>query len=138
MVDKIELADAAQFKTLFEEEKANLNTPIPPFDYTPWTANTDWIDAVTRTAHFSANNLSVSGSTERNKFTMGVGYTYDEGIIRHEKLEKILFSLNDEFKLTKGIKVGFNFNGVRQDNPFYNARFMLDRPGKYSDRSIRH
>src|SRR4030095_6309134 len=37
LVDKIELADAAQFKTLFEEEKANLNTPIPPFDYTPWT-----------------------------------------------------------------------------------------------------
>lgn len=130
LVDKIELADATQFKTLFEEEKANLNTPIPPFDYTPWTANTDWIDAVTRTANFTANNLTVSGSSERNKFTMGVGYTFDEGIIRHEKLEKILFSLNDEFKLTKGIKVGFNFNGVRQDNPFYNARFMLDQARK--------
>ena len=88
LVDKIELADAEQFKTLFEEEKANLNTPIPPFDYTPWTANTDWIDAVTRTGNFSATNLSVSGSSERNKFTMGVGYTFDEGIIRNEKLEK--------------------------------------------------
>ena len=130
LVDKIELADAEQFKTLFEEEKANLNTPIPPFDYTPWTANTDWIDAVTRTGNFSATNLSVSGSSERNKFTMGVGYTFDEGIIRNEKLEKILFSLNDEFRISKGIKVGFNFNGVRQDNPFYNARFMLDQARK--------
>jgi TonB-linked SusC/RagA family outer membrane protein len=130
LVDKIELADADQFKTLFEEEKLNLNTPIPPFDYTPWTANTDWIDAVTRTGNFSASNLSVSGSSERNKFTMGVGYTFDEGIIRHEKLEKILFSLNDEFRLTKGIKVGFNFNGVRQDNPFFNARYMLDEARK--------
>jgi TonB-linked SusC/RagA family outer membrane protein len=130
LVDKIELADAEQFKTLFEEEKANLNTPIPPFDYTPWTANTDWIDAVTRTGNFTASNLSVSGSSERNKFTMGVGYTFDEGIIKHEKLEKILFSLNDEFRISKGIKVGFNFNGVRQDNPFYNARFMLDQARK--------
>ncbi|HEY5772828.1 MAG TPA: SusC/RagA family TonB-linked outer membrane protein, partial [Chitinophagaceae bacterium] len=130
LVDKIELADAEQFKTLFEEEKANLNTPIPPFNYTPWTANTDWIDAVTRTGNFSANNLSVSGSSERNKFTMGIGYTFDEGIIKHEKLEKILFSLNDEFRISKGIKVGFNFNGVRQDNPFYNARFMLDAARK--------
>jgi hypothetical protein len=61
---------------------------------------------------------------------MGVGYTFDEGIIRNEKLEKILFSLNDEFRISKGIKVGFNFNGVRQDNPFYNARFMLDQARK--------
>jgi TonB-linked SusC/RagA family outer membrane protein len=130
LVDKIELANSEQFKTLFEEEKLNLNTSIPPFDYTPWTANTDWIDAVTRTGHFNANNLSVSGSTEKNKFTMGIGYTSDEGLIRHEKLEKILFSLNDEFKLSKAIKVGFNFNGVRQNNPYFNARYMLDEARK--------
>ena len=129
LVDKIDLADADQFKTLFEEEKANLNTPIPPFNYTPWTGNTDWIDAVTRTGHFSSNNLSVSGSTEKNRFSMGVGYVTDEGLIRHEKLEKILLSLNDEFKLTKNIKVGFTFNGVRQHNP-YDATWVLDAARK--------
>jgi TonB-linked SusC/RagA family outer membrane protein len=129
LVDKIELADAATFKTLFEEEKANLNTPIPPFDYTPWTGNTDWIDAVTRTGKFNANNLSLSGSTDKNKFNMGLGYTRDEGLIRHEKLEKWLFSLTDEFKLSKGIRVGFNFNGVRQHNP-YNAGWILDAARK--------
>ena len=129
LVDKIELADAATFKTLFEEEKANLNTPIPPFDYTPWTGNTDWIDAVTRTGKFNANNLSLSGSTDKNKFTMGLGYTRDEGLIKHEKLEKWLFSIADEFKLSKGIKVGFNFNGVRQHNP-YNATWILDAARK--------
>ena len=68
LVDKIKLANSEQFKTLFEEEKLNLNTPIAPFDYTPWTANTDWIDAVTRTGKFNNNNLSVSASTEKNKF----------------------------------------------------------------------
>ncbi len=129
LVDKIELADAETFKTLFEEEKANLNTPIPPFDYTPWTANTDWIDAVTRTGNFISSNLSVSGSTDRNKFTMGIGYVSDEGLIRHEKLEKYLLSFNDEFKLSKGIKVGINFNGVRQHNP-YDATWILDAARK--------
>ncbi|HLG40123.1 MAG TPA: SusC/RagA family TonB-linked outer membrane protein, partial [Chitinophagaceae bacterium] len=129
LVDKIDLADAATFKLLFEEEKANLNTPIPPFDYTPWTGNTDWVDAVTRTGKFNANNISVSGSTEKNKFTMGVGYVTDEGLIRHEKLEKILLSINDEFKLSKAIKVGFTFNGVRQHNP-YNATWVLDAARK--------
>ncbi len=129
LVDKIELADAALFKTLFEEEKANLNTPIAPFDYTPWTGNTDWIDAVTRTGKFNSNNLSVSGSTDRNKFTLGLGYTSDEGLIRHEKLEKMLLSFNDEFRLTKGIRVGINFNGVRQKNP-YDAGWILDAARK--------
>ena len=91
--------------------------------------NTDWIDAVTRTGNFSATNLSLSGSTEKNKFTMGMGYITDEGLIRHEKLEKILLSFNDEFKLSKGIKVGINFNGVRQHNP-YDATWILDAARK--------
>jgi len=129
LVDKIEWADASQFKTLFEEEKANLNTSIPPFDYTPWTSNTDWIDAVTRTGHFNANNLSLAMSTERNKFNMGIGYQSDEGIIRHERLQKILISIADEVKVGKNIKLGFNFNGMRQTNP-YDATGVLDQARK--------
>jgi len=129
LVDKIKLADAAQFKTLFEEEKGNLINPIPDFDYTPWTGNTDWIDAVTRTGKFNSYNLSVAGSTEKNKFTMGVGYIADEGIIKHEKLEKMLFSVNDEFKLSKAIKVGFNVNAIKQKNP-YGATWVLDAARK--------
>ena len=129
LVDKIELATAEQFRTLFEEEKANLNNPIPPFDYTPWTANTDWIDAVTRTGRFNSDNISMSLGTDKNKFNMGIGYVSDEGLIRHEKLEKVLLSINDEVKLTKGIKVGFTLNGARQHNP-YNATWVLDAARK--------
>lgn len=126
LVDKIDLADAAQFRELFEEEKLNLNTPIPAFDYTPWTGNTDWIDAVTRTAQFTNTNLSISASTEKNKFTMGLGYINDEGIIRHERLQKILLNISDELKLNKNIKVGFNLSGARQNLPYSNASNMLD------------
>ncbi|MEO6218931.1 MAG: TonB-dependent receptor, partial [Ginsengibacter sp.] len=124
LTDKIKFANADEFRTLYDEERANLGVTVP-FDYTPWTANTDWIDAVTRKGFFNSNNLSVSGSTDKNKFTMGIGYTTDEGIIRHEKLEKILFSMSDEFKLSNAIKVGFNFNGVRQHNP-YDATNVLN------------
>lgn len=55
-----------------------------------------------------------------------MGYTSDEGIIRHERLEKMLFSMNDEFKMNKAIKVGFSFNGVRQKNPFGYAQNALN------------
>ncbi|MEO5682820.1 MAG: TonB-dependent receptor [Chitinophagaceae bacterium] len=135
LVDKIKLTDANGFKTLFAEENANNGVATP--DYSALTANTDWIDAVTRTAKFSNNNLSISGSTEKNKFSLGLGYIYDEGIIRHEKLEKMQLSFSDEFKLNKAFKIGINLNSSRQNNPF-GAGSVLDdarkvMPGVSSD-----
>lgn len=116
LVDKIQMADASQFNTLFAEENANNNVATP--DYSKLTGNTDWIDAVTRTGKFNTNNLTVSGTSENNRFNFGVGYITDEGLIKHEKLEKILLSFGDEFKVNKSIKLGVNFNAVRQHNPF--------------------
>jgi TonB-linked SusC/RagA family outer membrane protein len=123
LVDKIKLVDANGFNTLFAEENANNGVATP--DYSKLTANTDWIDAVTRTGKFSNSNLSISGSTEKNKFTLGLGYIYDEGIVRHEKLEKMQLSFSDEFKINKAIKIGLNLNSSRQNNPF-NAQQVLD------------
>lgn len=125
LVDKIKLASASEFQTLYEEEKVNIGA-FSPFDYTLWNSNTDWIDAVTRTGMFQSHNISVAGATDKNKFNMGVGYVEDEGLIKYEKLSKILFSLSDEFKLNKSIKIGFNFNGVRQSNPYSYATNVLN------------
>ena len=63
---------------------------------------------------FNTNNLSIATSTEKNKFNLGFGYIRDEGIIKHETLEKLLFLLADEVKLSKAIKVGITFNASRQ------------------------
>ncbi len=128
LVDKIEWADAATFQTLFEEEKVNIGANSP-FDYNTWNANTDWVDAVTRTGNFNANNISITTSTDKNKFYMGVGYTTDEGIIRHEKLKKVLVSVADEIKVNKFLKLGFNINASKQDNP-YGADWILDAARK--------
>ena len=127
LVDKIKLANAEQFKTLFDEENANNGVATP--DYSAINANTDWIDAVTRTGKFNNNNLSISSSTEKNRFTFGLGYLTDEGIIKHEKLEKMLFSFSDELKISNAIKLGFNFNASRQNNP-YGAGGVLDNARK--------
>jgi TonB-linked SusC/RagA family outer membrane protein len=128
LVDKIELVDAAQFQTLFAEERAN-NGITAPYDYTGLTANTDWIDAVTRTGKFNNNSLSISGGTDKNRFNFGIGYITDEGIIRNEKLQKWLISLADEFRISKGIKLGVNLNASRQNNP-YDATWVLDAARK--------
>lgn len=128
LVNKIKLASAEEFKTLFAEENANNDINIP-FNYQGLTANTDWIDAVTRTGKTSTSNLSISSSTDNNKFYLGLGYTYDEGIIKREKLERMNFSFNDELKVNKAIKVGVTMNGSRQHNP-YDATWVLDAARK--------
>lgn len=116
LVDKIKMANASQFNTLFAEENATNGVATP--DYSFLTANTDWINAVTRTGKFSANNLSISGSTDKNRFNLGFGYTYDEGIVRHEQLARIQLSFGDEFKVNKAIRLGINFNAARIDHPY--------------------
>lgn len=117
LVDKISvLTNTEDFKTLYEEEKVNIGAATP-FDYTPWTGNTDWIDAVTQTGHFTQNNISVSAGSEKNKFYMGVGYQMDEGVVIREKMQKILLNLSDEYKVSNFLKVGFSVNGTRTYAP---------------------
>jgi len=126
LVDKIAMVNAAEFKMLFEEEQDNLGiTGSDRFDFTPWTGNTDWVDAMTRTGTMSVNNLSISTATDKNKFYFGVGYTNEEGIIKHEQLRKISLNVNDEVKVGKYIKLGFTLNSMRQRNPYSNARGLL-------------
>ena len=127
LVDKIKMVDANGFNTLFQEENANNGVATP--DYSALTGNTDWIDAVTQTGQFNNTSLTVSTSTERNKFSMGLGYIHDEGIIMHETLEKLLLSLNDEVRLNKAIRIGVNLNASRVHNP-YDATGILDEARK--------
>ncbi len=140
LVDKIKLTNADQFKMLYNEQRANQaadnsDSTYKPFDFSGYTGNVDWIDALTRNAHQSINNLSVAASSEKNRFYMAVGYTSDEGITRGELLQRITLTLNDEYRINKAIKIGFNFTGARQHlpydqtndpgNPLSGARYML-------------
>jgi TonB-linked SusC/RagA family outer membrane protein len=124
LTDKIKLVNGDQFKELFAEENAN-NGITTPYDYTGLTANTDWIDAVTQTGKTSTSNLSISQSSDKNKFYLGLGYTHDEGIVKHEQLERMQFNFNDELQLNKAIKMGITVNGARTHNP-YDATSRLD------------
>ena len=124
LVDKIKLANADEFKTLFAEENANNNVATP--DYSALTANTDWINAVTRTGKFSNTSLSLSTSTDRNRFNLNLGYIHDEGIILREQLQKMLLALSDEVKLNNALKIGFNLNTSRTQNP-YDASSILNQ-----------
>ncbi|MBS1669020.1 MAG: SusC/RagA family TonB-linked outer membrane protein [Bacteroidetes bacterium] len=117
LVDAPKFADATTFKTLYAEELANTGITTSP-NYTGLNSNTNWIDAVTRNANFQTSNLSVSSSTEKNKFNLGMGYTNDQGIVKHIQLNKININLSDELRLSKHIRVGANLIVSRIHNPY--------------------
>jgi TonB-linked SusC/RagA family outer membrane protein len=124
--DRIAMVDANEFKTLWDEEQANNGVPVNErFDYAPWGGNTDWVDQMLRTGVFSSNNLSVTASTEKNKFYMGLGYVIDEGVVKNERLTKMFLNINDELKLNRFLKVGFTLNTMRQRLPYGQANNLL-------------
>src|SRR3546814_256298 len=48
---------------------------------------------------------------------MGLGYTTEQGMRKHEEVNKVTRTLNDELKLTDHFRVGINFNGYRSELP---------------------
>lgn len=131
LVDKIKLANGAEFRSLVNLE-ANSRVADDPtnnslFNFVnnvggpglaAYTGNTDWIDAVTRKAIYNSNNLSVDAATDRNRFHMGIGFNYDEGLVKHTKYERININLSDEYKVSGKIKVGFSLIATREHLPY--------------------
>jgi TonB-linked SusC/RagA family outer membrane protein len=124
LVDKIQVANADQFKTLYNTQRQNSGQT--PFDFGKWTGNTDWVDALTRNALININNLSVSTATDRNKFYFGLGYTIDQGVVKHVELQKVNVTVSDEVKLTNAIKLGFSVTELRQELPFDGDGYLAD------------
>lgn len=113
--DRVELTNASQFKELYNEQRTNQG--LDPFDYTNWAADTDWQDEIFQTGFLTNNNISITGSTDKSKFYMGLGYTMEEGSIKSEKLNKLTLNLHSEYSMTKFLRFGFQINGVRMLPP---------------------
>ncbi|WP_310559495.1 TonB-dependent receptor [Flavobacterium sp.] len=112
IVSKPSLANASQFKTLYDEQRVN-QSAAPYAYYDKFTGNTDWIDTISNdNASVVYHNLSISNGTEKNKFYLGLGLVQDEGLIDYENYKKFTFNLNNELQISDAIKVGVGFSGV--------------------------
>ncbi|NCP58780.1 MAG: TonB-dependent receptor [Flavobacteriales bacterium] len=114
---KPELANAELFKTLYDERLVNDGLAPYPF-YNLFTGNTDWIDQITNEGATVQNaNLSIQSGNESNRISVGIGYLKEEGLIKHEELQKITVNINNEVKISDNLKVGIGINGVKSDLP---------------------
>lgn len=107
---RMSLTNGNQFRELYNEQLSNMGSD--PFDYTNYMANTDWQDAIFRNAVISQTTASISGANERSNFYLGVGYTYEQGSIRDEEMQKVTINFSDDYKMNNWLKVGVQMNGA--------------------------
>lgn len=113
--DRVALTNADQFRLLYNEQLVNQGAS--PFDYTHWQADTDWQDEIFQTGFFTTNNASITGSTDRSRFYMSLGYTKEEGSIKHEELTKYTVNLSSDYNVTDFLRFGYQVNGARSLPP---------------------
>ncbi len=112
--DKIKITDADGFKKLYNAQLANLNAAA--FDYTNYTANTNWQDLVLQKALITSTNLSISNTGEKSTTYMNIGYTDQEGVLKNDRYKRYLVRLNEEIRFNSKIKVGGEVTGYHVVN----------------------
>lgn len=110
-------------------------TTIIPIELQPYLrnesglTNTDWQDAIFRTAPVQSHSLSAAGGSENIRYYSSVEYFKQEGIIINSGFERI----NARFNLegNKGIaRFGFNFN------PGLIREKLVKTDGPYSEKGL--
>ena len=78
---------------------------------------TNWQKEIFRDAINKRYNVSIMGSGDSYNYDHGVTYSSQEGIVKGSYLDKIMFHSNNNFNITKKIKMGFNMNYVWYNKP---------------------
>jgi TonB-dependent starch-binding outer membrane protein SusC len=78
---------------------------------------TNWQDEIYRQAIRTRYNVSVMGSSDSYSYDHGMTYSTEEGIVKGTYLDKLMFHSNNNFSLSKNVKIGLNFNYVWYERP---------------------
>ncbi len=116
VTDKIDVVDAEGYKTLLRAQLANRGAG--EFDFTNYTANTDWQDQIFRDAVINTNSISISNSGEKSSTHFNLGYNTQDGVLKYENYQKYIARLNQEIRFTQNIKIGADISGFHwKQNP---------------------
>jgi TonB-linked SusC/RagA family outer membrane protein len=114
---KIDVANAEEFKTLYNEQLGHLGSP--PFDFSIYTADTDWQDLIFRDALINNNSLSFTSGTDRNQATFSLNYFRQDGVIKYDSYKRYTAHLRDEYSVNDHVKVGADLSLFRFDRDSY-------------------
>lgn len=114
VIDKINVTDAEGFKKLYSTQLANIKAS--PFDFSNYTANTDWQDQILQTAIINSNSLSFSNTGEKTTTLVSLGYNNQDGVIKYDNYQKFVLRLSEEIRVSNNFKIGADFTGFHSTN----------------------
>jgi len=83
------------------------------------TANTNWLNAITRTAYGQEHNLSLTGAGQSTFYRFSLGYQNQDGIVRGTTTERLSLGLNlDQRLLDNHLDIKANLKGSRASDRF--------------------
>lgn len=107
---KLSMLNGQDFIMLNSEAFKNAGQTSPWTDPSQYTINTDWQDAMFRSAPVQSYNLAFAGGSDKLTYRLSGNYFDQDGIIIGSSYKRSSFSLNTTFKPNKYIEVGENLS----------------------------
>lgn len=106
-----DLTNAAQFKTLYNEDL--LNQGLPEYGlFSLFNADTNWIDVIRQKGGIiNQNNVTISNGNDKNRVSFSFGYQTEQGSIKYEDYDRMTFKFNDDLKISNSFRAGFGMTG---------------------------
>jgi TonB-linked SusC/RagA family outer membrane protein len=103
---KIELLDGNKFS-----EIVNILTP-GTYNNLDALPSTDWQDVLFTKSPIQSYQVSVAGATNKSQYYFSVAYFKQDGIIPHSSFGRISIRVNNDYQISKRIKLGHNLSFV--------------------------
>ncbi len=134
VTDRVGVANAEQFKMLYNEQLLNLGED--PFDFSAYNADTDWQDAAFRDALIANSSLSIRSASERNQANFSLNYFKQEGVVKYDAYSRFTAHLRDEYTVNDHLTIGGDVSLFRweRDPPTANLAASLWAAPVYAPR----
>ncbi|WP_226388697.1 SusC/RagA family TonB-linked outer membrane protein [Penaeicola halotolerans] len=119
LAKKIDLVNANQFATLYNELQQNVGQP-PLYDPNQFGEGTDWQDEIFQTAPISSYNIGARGGSDKMTYNLNFNYFSQEGIVKESQFDRFTLRLNNSYKMSENVTFGHNMSLIyttRQDAP---------------------
>jgi TonB-linked SusC/RagA family outer membrane protein len=119
---KLDMLNSNQFFDYFKESTLNVHPKDTPENR---AINTDWQNYIFKNAPIQNYSLNISGGNESTTYSISGGYLKQDGIMLASGFERYTLRSNNDFKISKHIKVGLSLNlsrtsqQVNDDNGFH-------------------
>ncbi len=117
---KLKLADATEFANARKEIGTTddiINYVLNQQATGNYLKGTDWQKEIYRQGTNQRYNVSIRGGSDTYTFDHGFTYSSDNGTVKGTYMDKLMFHSNNNFTLTKHVKLGLNFNYVHYETP---------------------